>query len=277
MENFNENPQPIGRLGSLPAKSSMKALQFADFQTTDAFSRIPAFSKFWTKRAPFPLRTFGNNQYGNCTRAKQANAAMRMERLETRATPEITDEEVIRVYVDMSNRLYGGGDNGAYETDALGEWRKPDLTFRDTKGRPLTIDAFLRVNHTDISEIKKALYLSASHGLAICLNLPIVYSKILPPNVWDVPDDWMTKREYFPGSWGGHSLWATEYAKEGLVLTHTWGIPNQLITWKALAIYGMESHIVIDSLNSWRVSKPKVLNYDAIKDAVNSVSSQKIK
>lgn len=279
MENNNETIQPDVRLGKLPAKSSMKALFLSDFaQVIDKAVVLPKETNFWARRSSFPVRTFGNTKYGSCTRSKQAVAAMRMERLETRQTPEITDEEVIRVYVDMSRRLYGGGDNGAYEIDALSEWRKPDLTFRDTKGRPLTIDAFLKVNHSDINAVKEAIHLSGAHGLAVCLNLPLAWSKVHPPNPWDLPEGQPMIGEYMPGSWGGHSMFSSDYDERGLYVEHTWGMPRQLVTWRAAAAYMDESFMFIDSLNSWRKRHRLPLKVsEAIKEAVNSVSSQKIK
>lgn len=279
MNELTEDVQPIGRLGKMHAKSSMKALHLSDF-TIDKKKTIaiPPATDFWLKRKSFPLRTFGNTEYGSCTRSKQAIAAMRMERLETRQTPLITDEEIIRVYTNMSSRLYGGGDNGAYEADSLSEWRKPDLTFRDTKGRPLTIDAYLRINHADINAIKESLFLSGAHGIAVCFSLPYAWSKFKSPLVWDLPIGQSMIGEYAPWTWGGHSMWATDFSEEGIYVEHTWGLPRQLITWRGFAAYCDESYLVIDSINSWKKqSKSKLVDLDAIKEAVNSVSDQKIK
>lgn len=278
METNNEQLQPIGRLGKLPAKSSRKALHFGDLVKAKAVDVLPKATNFWRKRKPFPLRTFGNTEFGNCTRAKQAVAAMRMERLETKRTPEITDEEVIRVYREMSDRLYGGGDNGAYETDALSCWRNPEYTFRDTKGNPLTIEAYLRVNHTDVNEIKRALWLQPSHQLAVCFNLPLAWSKIRPPQIWDIPVGQPLIGEWMPGSWGGHSMDAVDWDEKGLWVAHTWGIPNQLISWNAVAGFCDETHWFVDSLDNWRKNTgvPRRVS-EAIKEAVNSVSEMKIK
>src|SRR5215211_810854 len=89
-------------LGRRPLRSDVRALQFRTFlKRAAAEADPPAATKFWTKRAPFPIRNFGNAAsdgrpgHGDCTIASQAIASMRMERIETRRTPEITDEEVI--------------------------------------------------------------------------------------------------------------------------------------------------------------------------------------
>ncbi len=264
------------KLGRLPTRSDPRALMFARFTTEPTV--LPEATNFWTNRAPFPLRSFGNLDYGDCTRAKQANAHMRMERLECRRTPKIADEEVVRVYFAMTERLYGGGDTGAYETDALSEWRKPDLTFKDTKGRPLTIDAFLRINAGDQRELRAGLYTAGAHGIAICLNLPAAWQRIGPPDDWDLPQGQQPIGTYLPGSWGGHSMWADDYDATGIWLDHTWELPRQRITWRAAAVYLDEAHICIDSFDAWRVrqGRAKGIDFAALKKAVNRVSSKKI-
>jgi hypothetical protein len=265
------------QLGRLPPISDPRALMFSRFAV--APRRLPKETHFWPRRASFPIRTFGNTRYGDCTRAKQAIAAMRMERLETRATPRITDEEVVRVYFDMTERLYGGGDTGAYETHALAEWRKPDQTFRDTRGRALTIDAFTRINHNDHEEVRTAIWAAGAHGIAVCFNLPRAFQRLNPPAPWDVPEGQPVTGVWLPGSWGGHSMWARDYDQHGVWVVHTWGLHDQLVTWRAAALYMDEAHLVIDSLDYWRAKKPRArrfIDFDGIRKAVNRVSSHKL-
>jgi len=268
--------QQIGRrLGRLPMKTTRSALLFSDFFK---FVKLPAKQEYWKKKTPLPPRTFGNTGWGNCTRAKQAVATLRMERLEQKRLIDITDEEVIRVYQEMSARLYGGGDNGAFEDDALNEWRKEDLTFRDTKGHPMTIDAYLRINATNHNELRAALALAGAKGIAVCLNLPAGFSKLDPPTTWDVPRDVPLVGEWLAGSWGGHSMWCNGYNEQGLILDHTWARPNNLLTWEAAAAYLDEAHLVIDSVNTWKKAAApadkKALSQ--VVAAVNAVSDTKI-
>jgi len=266
------------KLGRLPAKSDPRALMFRRFAT--APKKLPEATSFWRRRGHFDLRTFGNNTYSDCTRAKQAVAAMRMARIESRRTPVIADEEVIRVYFDMTKRLYGGGDTGAYEQDALSEWRRPASTFRDTSGRALTIDAFTKINHSDQQEIREALFIAGAHGIAACFNLPAAWKTVNPPARWDLPDGHVALGEWMPGSWGGHSMWARDYDRDGLWVVHTWGLSDQLVTWRAVAAYMDEAYVVLDSMDYWRTKKPvasKYLDLVAIKKAVNQVSSHPLK
>ena len=264
---------PEMRLGRLPKKTTLKALQFSDFFK---FVTLPKKTGYWTRKTALPLRTFGNNRYGDCTRAKQAYAAMRMERIEQKKLIEITDEEVIRVYVDMSNRLYGGGDNGAYEDDALNEWRNPERTFRDTQGHPLTIDAYLRLNASNHQELRAGLALSGAKGIAICINLPNIFQNM---DRWHVDEGVSLIGDRMPGSWGGHSMWAIDYDADDLIVDDTWGHGPRRISWPAVAAYVDEAHLVIDSVNAWKKKtadrKTKKALMEVV-EAVNSVSSLSI-
>jgi hypothetical protein len=267
------------QLGRLPSKADPRALFLNRFSALDVTP--PAKTNFWPRRKAFPLRSFGNLTYGDCTRAKQAIAAMRMERIEQYRTIKIDDTEIIRVYREMSDRLYGGGDNGAYETDALDCWRRKEYTFRDmgtanSPPRDLTIDAYLRINPYDHDELRRAMATAGAHGLAVCVNLPWAFSSIDPPSDWDIPTGSLIG-EWLPGSWGGHSLWARDYDEVGIWLVHTWEIPDQRITWRAAAAYLDEAHLVVDSWNWWKNTKdPRLMDLDALRAAVNRVSSVKI-
>lgn len=278
----HESVKTDRRLGRIAPKASRKALMFADFIK---YMDLPKASNLWAKRTPIPLRTFGNLEYGDCTRAKQAVAAMRMERLEQKRTITITDDEVIRVYREMCIREYGSdADEGAYEEDALNAWRREEYTFKDTAGRPYTIDAFLRINSKNINEVKAGLALSGAKGIAVCFNLPEAFYDILPPNTWAIPEGQALTGPWVPGSWGGHSMWAHGYNERGLFVDHTWELQPQLVTWDAVATYMDEAYMVIDSIDSWRktlkAAKEKVgaaLNIKKVVEAVNDVSSLQIK
>lgn len=271
------NQPPARMLGRLPAKSTRKALQFSDFFK---YLSLPKQTKFWTKRPAIPLGTWGNDRLGDCTRAKQAIAAIRMERLEQRRTITITDEEVIRVYQDMTTRLYGGGDTGAYEDDALNEWRRPDTTFRDTTGHPYTIDAFLRINATNQDELKAGIALAGAKGIAVCFNLPAAWDG--KDDLWDAPPAGTPLIGLWqPGSLGGHSMWCFDYTSEGPLCDMTWNVPPVQVTWDAAAIYLDEAHLIIDSVDSWRQKKQAhsaagTLQLAKVVAAVNDVSEYRI-
>lgn len=272
-------PPELKRTGALPAKSSPKALLFAKYLRA---VKLPAESNYWKKRAEFPARTFGNagaDGVGDCTRASQALAAMRLERIETKRTVNIADDEVRRVYFAMTERLYGGGDVGAYETDALDEWRRPDLTFRDTHMRPLTIDAYTRVNHLDLDEVRSAIHLSGTKGIKLCLNLPAAFLRIDPPAPWDIPAGQPLVGDWLPQY--GHSLFVDAYSREGVRLVSSWyegkgALDEQLLTWAAFAVYTTEVHSVVDSMNSWKKQTGKSFATAKLVKDVQAVSSTPI-
>lgn len=273
MEIAQEKKKPGKRTGKAQAKGHPKLLQLSNFLKADV--KIPEASNFWRRKAKFPQRSFGNTLFGSCTRSSQAQNILRLERKEQRRNVLITDEEVIRVYQEMTCRHYGCGDTGAYEIDALSEWRKPDLTIMDTKGRPYTIDAFTAINHRNIQEVKKAIFLSQGNGIKVCFNLPWAWADTLQ---WDIPAGQQLTGEWVPGSWGGHSMYGYDYDQGGLILSHTWDCADGWISWPAFATYCDEAYLVIDSINSWKKKKAvsKIIQLEKLKSDVNMVSSQKI-
>jgi hypothetical protein len=262
-------------LGKKPAISHPKMLQAANFYTEAAAVIKPpdVFNAFKSK-APFPLRHFSNNRRGSCTRASQAFAQLADERQEQHRTILLTDEEVERVYFLMEEKYYGGGDQGAFEIDALSCWRKEDMTFKDTKGRPYTIDAFTRINHTSIEEIKKALFIMANHMIKLCFNLPAAWQTT---NVWDIPEGQSLTGIWEPGSWGGHSMTAKAvYDTWGIRgVFSTWAEPDTQVSWRGIMAYCDEAHNFIDSINSWKKMKSvnKLIDLSNLKAEVNKISS----
>lgn len=274
------------RLGKLKPKNSLKALLFADFLRTAA-PAPPKRYNFWKKRAPFPERDFGNTEHGCCTIASQALLALRMERLEQNRTIDFDTDEILRVYYNMTKRLYSTeweyeyykGDTGAYEMDALSNWRNPDLTFRDSKGRPYTIEAYTRVNHLDIEAVKLAFFVTEGKGLKLTFNLPAVLPQMFPKKIWDVPEGQALTGRWAPGSLGGHSMTGvSNYDELGFECPQTWQMPSHWVTWRFFAAYAEEVHVVFDSLNAWKKTKAaKFINLPAVASAVNAVSDLKIK
>jgi hypothetical protein len=267
---------PIPKLGRLPRKGDARDLLFATYFAPVA---VPKSYRPFRHRKPFPRQMFGNDGYGDCTKAKQAIAMLRLERIEQRRTISIADAEVVRVYLAMTERLYGGGDTGAYETDALSEWRRPELTFKDTKGRAMTIDAYTRVNVADADEVRAALYTSHAVGLAVCANMPKAWQG---QSTWDAPADRADfVGPWTPGSWGGHSMWVSPnddgwlYNEDGLYI-QTWTNAPRLITWAGFAAFFDEAHNVVDSIDSWKRRLAKRMNAKKLVADVNAVSTLKI-
>jgi hypothetical protein len=266
-----------GCLGRIAAKSDPRALHLVNFlmKAPADLPDPPKRTTFWTKRAQFEPETWGNDQYGCCTIAKQANMFRRFERLERKQTIAIAAEEVVSKYFAMTTALYGGGDTGAYETDALDRSRREETCLRDTRNHPLLIDAYVRVDASDHIALRRAIAMAAGHGIAICINLPAAFQQ-LSTVPWDIPDGQQPVGEWQAGTWGGHSMWAVEYDEFGILLEHTWKRPPQRLSWRAAALYLDEAHLVIDSADAWRKKTKGQLDVGGIVDAVNAVSSKKI-
>jgi hypothetical protein len=270
---------PSKCLGRIQPRSDPRTLMLRAFAPAMA-NPPPTFTHFWTRRANFSNESWGNRAVGDCTLASQCNLFRLFERLERGRTVVINPQEVIDKYFQMTQDLYGGGDTGAYEEDALNRSRSEDTCMRDASGHPLLIDAYVRVDPKDIDAVKWALAMSAGHGIKICFNLPLAWSGIDPPAMWDVPEGQPLTGEWEPGSWGGHSMTAQEYNSTGLLLPSTWEQPPQWVTWRGVAAFADECHVVIDRKDDW-LKRPIVkrggLDLAGIVKAVNKVSRTKIK
>lgn len=259
------------KLGRLPAKKDPRSVLFADFVRPSA--KAPLTNNFW-KDKKFPLDSFGNTTVGDCTIASQALMATRMEDIETKKIPSIPQKNVLASYYAMTKRLYGGGDTGANEEDALKNWRDKTHTFKDAKGNPLTIDAFTKLNHKSKEELKLAMFLSNGRGIKVCFNLPVAFQNM---KIWDLPKNQPLLGDWTPGSWGGHSMFLNgDYDDKYVNWPTTWGEPDIKISWAALAAFCDEAHSVVDSVDTWKKTASKYINVAGLIEGVNKVSNLKI-
>lgn len=259
------------KLGRLPVKDDPRSVLFAQFVRPAA--KAPTTLNFW-KDKKFPLASFGNTSVGDCTIASQALMALRMEDLETKKIPTITDKSVLDAYYALTKRLYGGGDTGAYEEDALSNWRDPKHTFKDSKGHALTIDAYTKLNPKNKEELKLAMFLSKGRGIKVCFNLPVAFQKL---TTWDIPKNQPLLGDWTPGSWGGHSMYLNgDYDDKYVTWPTTWNEPDFKISWAAIAAYCDEAHSIVDSIDTWKKTAGDYLNLKGLIANVNEVSSIKV-
>lgn len=268
---------PGKHLGTIAIKSDPRALMFAHY--LGATGSPPRSSNFWRKRAAFAQGDWGNRDFGDCTIASQVVMFRYFERIERRRSIEVATAETLRVYFDMTERLYGGGDTGAYEDDALSQSRSPETCLHDLQGHPLLIDAFTQVDSRDLDLIRWAIALAPGHCVKVCFDLPLAFSRLPSPAVWDIPVGQPLIGDWRPNSWGGHSMTAFAYDAEGMWWFPTWDEPAQLITWRAVAAYCSLVHSPIDSVDAWRKRPAVKKNFDieAVVKQVNKVSRTKIK
>lgn len=198
----------------------------------------------------------------------------RFQRLEHKRTVTIETATVHSVYRQMTSDLYGGGDTGAYEEDALNRSRSVDTCLHDSKNRPLLIDGYSRIDPKDLDAVRLAIAMASGKGIAICFNLPTAIWTMDDSGTWDIPAGQQLIDDWLPGSAGGHSMWAIDYNKKGLIVEQTWEIPEQLVTWEFVSAYMDEAHSVIDSVDSWK--RVKGFDLKGFVSAVNDVSRTKI-
>lgn len=188
----------LKKLGKMPVKRDARNLKAARYLA----STFPASYDWQKNRTPVPSRTFGNDSYGDCTVASQANCISRFERREQRRTILIPDQTVIANYLEMT----GGADDGWYELDALKRWRTKGVRASST--RSYTIDGFTEVNPRSIEEMKAAIW--QFKLMKVCFSLPVAWSQIEPPGFGGGRPEgaWGTGvgPDYEPGSWGGHCI-----------------------------------------------------------------------
>lgn len=264
------------RLGKGAAIGSTKLLTFSKYDKNKAVE-IPETYNYYKGKKPVPVQEWGNNEYGDCTIASQGIGAQHMERVEQRKNVIISKQSIVDTYFNMVERVYGSReDSGAFEMDALNNWRNKDYTFRDSKGNPFTIDAYTRINYADLDEVKRALLLSGSHGIKVCFALPLAWATSSLD--WDIPEGQQPVGAYRPYSWGGHSMWAiSHWDKNWLYLPSSWNEPMGRISWRAFAIYCDEAYSVIDSVNAWKKRVgAKAFNFKALVSDINDVSDVKI-
>jgi hypothetical protein len=74
-----------------------------------------------------------------------------------------------------------------------------------------------------------------------------------------------------------NSMWMlNDYNANDVALDDTWGTGPRRVTWRAMAAYMDEAHLVIDSVNAWRKKTTSAKTKKAlgnVADAVNAVSS----
>lgn len=260
----------VKRLGKNSVKHDLRNLLAADYLEPGVFPEAYDWQKH---RAPMPARTFGNDSYGDCTLASQANALARLERIEQRRTILLADQLVIQNYLEMT----GGADDGWYELEALKRWRTTGFSPR--VDRPYTIDAFTQIHTTNVDEMKAAIW--QFKVIKMCFQLPIAWSSIEPEGY--APPGTMTGlwttgtgSDYDEGSWGGHSMSVDGYNPVGAWAIHSWYVgakpARQLVTWDAIQKYADEAYSIVDSFDAWRKRKP-VFDLKALKADVAEVTA----
>lgn len=246
----NIHLHPEFKLGKQDYKEDGRTLQLEEFVNTDI--QVPVSYDFDKKRAKFPLRMWGNDDYGNCVFAMQANQLLRVERVETRRTVNLFDEDVINRYKLLTGCQQPDDENdrGYVMLDA-----NVDLRAGWTlNGKTYQIAAFgeVPINH---QILRTCCYLF--NGLQLGFDLPLTARQDTRNGAWVTTEGSGSE----PRSWGGHAVYCKRFDIDNLYVL-SWGreirVSNAFIDK-----YCDEAWAIIDNIDPWRHAKT-VLNVDAM-------------
>lgn len=247
------------RLGKQEHKYDVRTLMLSHFTLPEI--HVPERFDFDKGKMPIPLQPWGNNRYGDCVIAGEANHVLRLERIEQRRTVPVTNEIVIDRYRQLTGCQTAGdaNDTGLVVLDAMRDWRNNGFPI---KARNYKIAAYGELDPHDGRQLRMASY--ALHGVHFGLWLPEATQNM--GSVWDYQGQ--TGEAWKPGSWGGHLVYSKAFDHNGFEIL-TWGEKVHM-TNAFVNRYCDEAWAVVDNLDSWRVKQ--TLDVAALMEALRQVS-----
>jgi hypothetical protein len=236
------------RLGKQPYKRDERTLQLAKFFNAEEI-RVPTAFDFDAGRKPFPNRMWGNDEFGDCVIAAEANGELRLERVEAWNTINMQDADAVDRYKLLTGCKEAGDENdtGLEILMAMRDWRKNGFTTT-YKDRNYKIDAYGELDISDIAQLRMATYIL--HGIHFGIQLPVAAQTMTNQSKWDYTGQ--TGNAWTPGSWGGHCVYAKKFTAKS-IFVKTWGMEIE-ITNAFIERYADEAWGVVDSLDAWRKS-----------------------
>jgi hypothetical protein len=241
------------RLGKQEYKFDPRTLKLGRYVQPEI--RIPEVFDFDKDRAPIPLRVWGNDNWGDCVIAGEANQIFRLERVEQRRTVVLTDADAIKRYQSLTGSKEAGDDldQGLVVLDSMRDWHHNgfhvDGIDKVRWPRAYEIAAYGELEPTDEQQLRAACYLM--HGVHFGLWLPRAAQQMTREGVWHY--DGQTGPEWEAGSWGGHLVYSKAFNPDAMEIL-TWG-EKVMVTNEFLAKYCDEAWAVVDNLDSWRVKQ----------------------
>lgn len=231
------------RLGKQDHVHDDRTLMLANFILPD--THVPTSYDFDKGKREIPVRMWGNDDWGDCVIAGQANQLLRLERIEQRRTIPLGDQDAIDRYKALTGSQAPGdaNDNGLVVLDALRNWHHSGWI---SGSHNYTIDAYGELEPNDPLQLRMGVYLL--HGVHFGFSLPDAAKVMTRNGVWDYNGE--TGPEWEPGSWGGHLVFSKAYTKRGCKVL-TWG-EEVLVTDNFIKRYADEAWSVVDSLDAWK-------------------------
>lgn len=240
------------RLGKREYERDRRTLVLDSADLMDTQAPYPEVYDFDKGRKPFPVSSFGNDDWGNCVKVCQTQHTFRLERVERRTTPRISPPDVIQAYKDECLRqfgvapVYAGDDNdgGLVVIKNLRNWRTIGWpVYLAQKAKKQTVQKIFAFGELrgDQSQLRRACYLL--NGIEFGFDLPLTAkAQFRNGQPWDVvPDNSPATR---PGSWGGHCVYGWRYEKGGWWVK-TWG-KDHPVTDAFVDKYADEKWAVVD-------------------------------
>lgn len=262
-------PSPeIYKLGKQAHKHDDRTLMLADYVEVPV---IPSQYDFEKHRKPFPIHVWGNNDYGDCVIAAEANHVLRMERVEQRRTIKMTDQHAIDRYKLLTGCQMPGDDRdtGLVMLNAMKDWRNDGFRVTGTNKksyRVYKISAFGELLPQDDHQLRACIYLLG--GIHFGFALPATARLQTKHGVWDVVDG--AGPMGVPGSWGGHAVFSCKY-DPNFISVKTWG-KEILVTNAFVKKYADEVWGVVDDLDKW--SKSDHLDIQALLDKLHAIGAK---
>ena len=222
----------LGKLAPAYSPRTPKLARYIDLNV------LPAPPDSCDRRDGVQFGMFHNDAIGDCTCAAMGNARRLWAHLTGRAEP-VTDDDVLSAYEAISgyDPASGANDNGAVELDVLRYWQQTG--FAGEK-----IDGYAAVNLHDERLFRGAMWVF--DGLYLGVALPATaQEQVHAGQPWTV--DTSAGSQAYPGSWGGHAVYAVDYDAQYVYLA-TWGT-IQPAAWDWIDTYVDESYAVISSVD----------------------------
>jgi hypothetical protein len=235
------------RLGKKPHKYDPRTLSLGPLMAPPM--AIPATFDFDKNRAPLPVSSWGNDQWGNCVVAGRANQTVRQQRVETRRTIPLSPVHVIEEYKRLSGAIQpdDANDNGLVVLYAMRDWRTDGWLIPRSAKKEFVhkISAYGELNAKDREQLRTAIFLF--HGIHFGIGLPLTARAQWRSNTaWDVVQG--DTPEHQPWSWGGHLVYAKRFDSGGIYCL-TWG-KEVYMTNTFIEKYADEAWVTVDDLDT---------------------------
>jgi len=235
----------ILKLGKLPYEHDPRSIDLGEFLSLDF---VPESYDFDKGRAEFAHASWGNLKWQNCVTVAQANAVLRLRRIETRRNYSMSEPDVVKQYRSLTKADKAGGirDVGLSTLQMMKDWQHNG--FQKTNWLlPHKVAVYGELDPLDDQQLRQACYLLG--GIFLGFALPEAARAMCDLGRWEVPLV-AGKANFIPGSWGEHLVFAKKYDLENFYCL-TWGHEIQ-VSNDFIKRYCDEAWAVVNDLARWR-------------------------